>query len=787
MASCQRGAWGGKSSPVSPLPHFSLSLVLLAALSGAAYGRTIEGSVRERGTRAPIPAALVYVVEHDVEAFTDEQGAFVVSLPDGRGPAELTVRLDSPGYVRSAELVRLPAGASTAKADLYLVPTDEAGGVTRIRERRSAADVARGTHRISGREVNEMPGTYGDPAKAIENFPGMGRVRRSQGALLVRGATPGETAVFVDDFEVPDLYHFTGSTSVINLPFVDSVELVPGAFSARYGRATGGLIVLHTRKLPTDDIHGFGKLDVIDGGAYVGVPLSERAAVGVSARRSWLDGVRQTQRALSPSDDIVQVPTYWDYQLKLDWDVASGHELVVFTFGSGDRELYIRDASEAFAAHHEINDSDFHRIGMRYRHVLGGGFTHTITPAIGYERRQYDLERGLERRERDTFDAALREDLTWRGEDARVSVGIDATARADLFRFGGLLAAPALRALPSADLEGQVRRQTYEDTALRGTFGVYAEGTFDPLARLSVTPGLRLDAYWYEEAPVLSIEPRVAASYEVTQGEWGLTLKAGSGVFARPPEPDDVVAARRYGRRLGHAQAMHLQGGMEQRLGVLGAFSATVFSITRDSAITRSDTFPSPQSPLVSPVAMSGASLSTGVEVLVRLPQRPAGWGWVSYTLARHELRDGPSPYAVRYAYPSEFDTTHLLSFVGQTRLPWGFRLGGRYRVATGMPFTPVSGGLFDADSGRYLPLQAARGSQRFEVFQALDVRLDYALLLPWLECVFYADLVNAHSLLNSALPVNAIEDLRYSADYSQVQEVRGLPLIPAAGLKVTF
>ena len=138
-----------------------------------------------------------------------------------------------------------------------------------------------GSHRIEGKAVNEMAGTYGDPAKAIENFPGNGRVKRSQGSLFVRGAQPNQTAVYVDEFLVPDLYHFTGSTSVINIPFVDSVELVPGVYSARFGRATGGLVRLTTRKLPTDDVHGFAKVDLIDAGAYIGVPLSDNAALGL--------------------------------------------------------------------------------------------------------------------------------------------------------------------------------------------------------------------------------------------------------------------------------------------------------------------------------------------------------------------------------------------------------------------------------------------------------------------------------------------------------------------------
>lgn len=766
----------------------TLAIALPLLVASAASARSIEGTVREKGTRTAVPAAVLYLLELDREALSDEEGRFFIDLPERALPASLTLQVESPGYDELTLALPPPPEGKTLKLDVYLAPSHDEDAVTRVRERRSTADRARGMHRISDREANEMPGTYGDPAKAIENMPGMGRVLRSQGSLFVRGARAEDTAVYVDDFEVPDLYHFTGSTSVINIPFVDSVELVPGAFSARYGRATGGLVVMHTKKLPTDDVHGMAKLDVIDGGAYVGVPLGDEAAIGVSARRSYMDALRWSQRAFSGTgDDVMLIPTYWDFQLKLDWDVAPGHELVVFAFGSGDRELYALDGSASAEPYEEIRDSDFARVGMRYRHLLGGGFTHTMTPMVGYERRLHDVESGLKRKERHTFEAQFRDELVWRDESTRVAVGVDATARADYVVFDGELAPPLLRELPAADLLGQVRAQHYDDTVFRGTVGLYAEGSFEPLEGLSLTPGVRLDAYWYRDTPELSIEPRLAGSYEVIGGPYGLTLKVGAGVFARPPDPEDVVAAARYGRQLEPSKALHLQGGFEQALGSIGTFSTTVFSIMRDHVPIHAETYPASEHLFASPVAMTAGQLSRGVELLFRLATSRLGYGWVSYTLARHEMRDGAATFAVSYPYASEGDTTHLLAFVGQTKLPWGFRLGGRYRIATGMPHRPIVGGLFDADAGRYLPIYAAKGATRFETFQALDLRLDWSTLLPWLELTLYADLVNVHSVLDPLLGNNATEAFVYTSDYSTAREVKGLPLIPTVGVKATF
>ena len=256
--------------------------VLVAALLAfvsPTRAASIEGTVREAGTRRPIPGAMVTIAGSDITTLSDDTGAFVLVFADTSLVANATIDVDTAGYQRLFQLVPLRTDRPTTSIDLYLLPKEI--GETRVRERRSRDNVARGAHHIEGNEVSELPGTYGDPAKAIENFPGMGRVLLSQGSLFIRGASPGESAVFVDDYEVPDLYHYTGSTSVINSPFVESVELVPGAFSARYGRSTGGIVTLKTRKLPTDDVHGYAKLDLIDGGGYVGVPLSDKIAVAL--------------------------------------------------------------------------------------------------------------------------------------------------------------------------------------------------------------------------------------------------------------------------------------------------------------------------------------------------------------------------------------------------------------------------------------------------------------------------------------------------------------------------
>ena len=756
----------------------------MAGMAGTASAKTLQGSVREKGTRALIQGAVVYIKGNSSEAITDENGEFVLRVGKGaKRTGNVTLHIEVAGYQEFVQIVRL-SEKETTKFDAYLTQSKDDTFETFVRERRSVADQSRGAHSISEREVNEQPGTYGDPAKAIENFPGMGRVRRSQGSLFVRGAQPDDTGVYVDGFEIPDLYHFTGSTSVINIPFVESVLLVPGAFSSRFGRATGGLVQLKTRKLPTDAVHGFVKADIIDAGAYVGVPLAKNAAIGLSARRSYLDVFRNAQRALSePSNEIALIPTYWDYQAKLDWDIVPGQELVLFVFGSGDRELYVRDETSSSDPYIETVESDFHRISGRYKNILSGGFTNEFTGVLGFERRTRDVQNGERQSDIAGVDLQLREELRYTGDDMRITLGIDAVARTDVVRFGGAFANESVRELPLTD-ESFRKGESTQDTVEQLSAGLYAEGTFEPMRDFMLTPGVRFQAYNYnDDDPEFSLEPRFAGQYTFfAKSEWPLRLKGAAGVFSRPPKAADIAVAKRFGRALQSQQALHLQSGFEQQLGPLGMVSFNVFTIWRDHVIQKTEDFPlvQPENPLSAPLDATSAGFSYGAEAIVRLASTKRYFAWASYSITRHEKSDGFGIPREDRVYVSESDTSHLLTLVGQMELLWGFRAGVRYRAVTGMPFTPISQSRFDADTNRYVPIVGERNSQRFETFHGLDLRIDWAWLLPWCEVDFYADLINV-------LNIRPREDTEYNFDFSQERPINGLPVIPTLGFKVTF
>src|SRR6202034_3120855 len=81
---------------------------------------------------------------------------------------------------------------------------------------------------VQAEQATRIPGTQGDVLKVVENLPGVARA--AAGAVVVWGAAPTDTRVYVEGVRVPRLYHDGGYRSIVNSDFVRSVELIPGGY-----------------------------------------------------------------------------------------------------------------------------------------------------------------------------------------------------------------------------------------------------------------------------------------------------------------------------------------------------------------------------------------------------------------------------------------------------------------------------------------------------------------------------------------------------------------------------
>ncbi|HMV68225.1 MAG TPA: Plug domain-containing protein, partial [Myxococcota bacterium] len=183
--------------------------------------------------------------------------------------------------------------------------------------------------------VRVLPGSAGDPVRALQNLPGVARAPLGIGQLIVRGTAPEDTRYAIDGMDVPLVFHFTGLTTVVAADLLDEVVFTPGAWSVRYGRNLGGRVELRTTAAMPERSHGAASIDLFQAAAFGVFRLGERTALTVAARRSYVDAVLTP--LLSDEGTAFRAPRYWDGQLRLTHVLPRGGRIDALVVGSDDR------------------------------------------------------------------------------------------------------------------------------------------------------------------------------------------------------------------------------------------------------------------------------------------------------------------------------------------------------------------------------------------------------------------------------------------------------------------
>jgi outer membrane receptor protein involved in Fe transport len=305
--------------------------------------------------------------------------------------------------------------------------------------------------------------------------------------------------------------------------------------------------------------------------------------------------------------------------------------------------------------------------------------------------------------------------------------------------------------------------------------GLWSEARWKPIPALTLTTGLRADLYKYStyQDPHFTLSPRLAARLEVRDD---LAFKGGAGLYTEGARNGD--AARPFGNpALLPERAWQTTVGLESKP-VPGIFiSAELYYKWLDQVISTTDATTLQGSDLVPLVlANTGIGHVYGAELLIRKELSDRFFGWLAYSLSRSVRLDRPGAAWRLF----DFDQTQALTLIVSRKFPGGWQAGGRFRIITGNPETPVIGARYLASDDVYLPIYGPTNSARLPIFHQLDVRLDKVWTFDNWMLDLYLDVVNAYNH-------RATEATTYGYDYSQQQAFLGLPILPSIGAKGSF
>lgn len=616
---------------------------------------------------------------------------------------------------------------------------------------------------LSAKAAAQVAGTLGDPVLAIENLPGVARTG-FDGGNVVRGSSPNDSISMVDGVPIMLETHFGGFRSVIAPQLVEQIDFHPGNFPTRYGRRTGGILEVRLRTPEPDRLHGEAELSILDAGLYLEAPIGDDLTVAIAGRRSHLDAALS---ALLDGEDlqVSAAPRYYDYQGLVTWRPAPEHRVQLFVMGSDDRmELLFADAAsdDLRASNGNLSSAvAFQRASLRYD--LEGAVHNELLLAVGGDQFR-TLAFGLFDFRAEFLDFNLRDQL-----EVDVAFGGKLTAGLDLQhrRVDYAITSPRPTKEGSTAADGPTLSAT---GALDPTeLGAYAELEIPIALGLSLIPGVRAD--YYSLVDGYALDPRLVARWQVHPA---LTLRAGAGVVHQLPEFDELVAP--FGNPdLSLIRGEHYSAGLQWRAFDFLSADLTVYWKELHDLVRPTDRVELRDGvPTALVYDNSGSGRSYGAELLIRHDRSNDFEGWLSYTLSRAE-RDEPDGTRL-----FDYDQTHILTLVGRYWLGETWSVGARWRFVSGSPTTPILGGIWRGDQDEYEPIPGGLNSARLPAFHQLDLRVDKTWQFEAWELSAYLSLSNAYNQAN-------VEAVGYNFDYSQSEDVSGLPILPILGAKGRF
>ena len=747
----------------------------------------LAGTVRERATKQPL-AGVTVTLDDGTAAVTDAAGKFAF---DAAAPGKRTITLSSAAITALATEETLEAGVRLEVIyDVELQPPpgedDEADDLELVvtapvlQKATASVEVAAGVAR-------KVPGTGGDVLRVVESMPGVARPALGSGQLVVWGASPEDTRVYVDGVRIPRLYHTGGLRSVIAADLVRAIELVPGGWGASHGRGLGGL--LDVTLAPLDErATGTVAVDAIDAAAAVRAPITKQWRAAIAARRShlaWL-AERVTDEDVGA---LFPIPQYLDGQARLTYVVSPRARVEAVALGAQDRVTRIVTSSDPAMVRSEEDRITFWRGWLRYHAdtddgaevdavAWGGRDASTRIARFGAMPTELDVDAGI---------YGVRASWRKRAGRAVLALGLDTEiVDARLERRGSITA-------PAREGDLRVFGQPPPDQLAADRWGVVTASaapyaTVDVALwgdRLHLVPGLRIEPFFTSvsrRTPIagvtpsiglfaqdVAVQPRLAVRLDVAPR---VRLTAAAGRYRQPPQAGDLSAV--FGNpELPTASATHLVAGAAVKWTSVLSTEVTGFVTDSSDLAVRS---PSAAPRLAQVLEPIGTGRVVGVQALVRRELASNVFGWVSYTLSRAERVDLPGAAPRRF----DFDQPHVLTALVSWEPGAGFELGARFRYASGAPRTPVVGTYYDARTDLFQPVFGVHNSERLPAFVALDARASKRLRVQGADGEVYLDLQNATNRVNA-------EELVYSTDFTTRRTIRGLPLLPVLGARFTW
>lgn len=189
-----------------------------------------------------------------------------------------------------------------------------------------------GSFVINAETLGMLPGlTEPDVLQTIQTLPGIQSINETISDINVRGGTNDQNLILWDGIRMYHSGHFFGLISAYNPYLTERVTLIKNGSSSALGDGVSSTIDIRTDDQLTENFSAGAGINMINGDVFVKIPLSEKASLQVSTRRSVAD--------------VMQTPAYKQYFRRAFRDTDVTNSIHVDTLIERREKFYFYDTS----------------------------------------------------------------------------------------------------------------------------------------------------------------------------------------------------------------------------------------------------------------------------------------------------------------------------------------------------------------------------------------------------------------------------------------------------------
>lgn len=630
----------------------------------------------------------------------------------------------------------------------------------RVEAERGAARRQAGLQTVGTADLSRIPtpGPSGDLASYLQTLPGVVSVGDRGGQLYIRGGTPSQNLVLVDNLPIVQPFHISSLYSAFPQEIVRNVDVYAGGFSAEYMGAISSAIDVSLRRGNMKRFVGSASASPFLASARVEGPL-------VRGQQSFLVVARH-----SIIEDTAGPLFGRDVPLRFH-DLTGRYSLQSEGVSCNVTGMYTSDRGRINADRNTMLSWSNTTVGGRC-FMFGEGIGHTFDLSGGYTR--FENAAG-------TADSPER---TSNLQEVYLGFDSERNVLGTEVNFGLRWTVATYEAhLDEKFVDLNFFR--HHEGALQG----YASFDWAPSAHLTVTPsfgthvtGRRFRYPTYEPRLRLSYRPDGTDRQEISLAA-GKYNQVAAGITDERDAGTVFTVWKLAGRSDAPPQALHGILGYRQRIG--STLEASVEGYVKDLA-----NIPVPKwtpEARFNTQTTPADGLAYGADVRAELETRAfyffLGYGWskITYEAATEDL--GAWIDGELFSYSPPQDRRHQVNAVISYQIA-GFTMNASWEFGTGRPYTKVYG--FDltldlpdqhptSSSGTALTLFHRPYGARMPTYHRLDVAIDRSFdLLPRLSLETKIGAMNLYDRSNI-----------FYYDINTFQRVDQTPFLPYASLRM--